>query len=309
LRHGYSYGDLAIWRASARILDTLMREIGGAKGSRRTPDLLMPFRNFPHRGSRTTGGPKRGTTRVAGRLASIKTLADYAAGAKRPRTRSRIKNRAKSSWSPTARPFAPFSPPAQTRSHATDGPSQRPPADPPEQRAPGPIAARTAPPLAEAYARSPPHWCAPERRASLASGPDTPHCAHASADPSAGSTRPVETITSVRDLPRPPRDKVRVLTNKPPGVDLDRSRRLVPATEAAGAAPAHHPSGCWISAGRAPRSRSDNLIISTTERHAALPYQGSGHWRPKMQSASMMRAMRARLCRKWLKASQSQNSA
>src|SRR6516225_2369865 len=37
----------------------------------------------------------------------------------------------------------------------------------------------------------------------------------------------------------------------------------------------HHPWGCWIFAGRAPRSRSDNLIISTTERHAALPYQGS----------------------------------
>src|SRR5262249_468025 len=33
----------------------------------------------------------------------------------------------------------------------------------------------------------------------------------------AQSTRPVETITPVRDLPRPPRDKVRVLTNKPRG--------------------------------------------------------------------------------------------
>ena len=58
------------------------------------------------------------------------------------------------------------------------------------------------------------------------------------------------------------------------------------------------PWGCWIFAGRARRSRSDNLVISTTEQQAALPYQGRGHWRPKMQSASMMRAMRARLCRK-----------
>jgi len=37
----------------------------------------------------------------------------------------------------------------------------------------------------------------------------------------------------------------------------------------------HHPWGCWIFAGRAPRSRSNNLVISTTEQHAALPYQGS----------------------------------
>src|SRR5262249_43222802 len=36
------------------------------------------------------------------------------------------------------------------------------------------------------------------------------------------------------------------------------------------------PWGCWIFAGRAARSRSDNLIISTTEQHAALPYQGDG---------------------------------
>src|SRR5262249_61345773 len=42
------------------------------------------------------------------------------------------------------------------------------------------------------------------------------------------------------------------------------------------------PWGCWIFAGRARRSRSDNLVISTTEQHAALPYQGSGHCRPKM---------------------------
>src|SRR6516162_10338201 len=42
----------------------------------------------------------------------------------------------------------------------------------------------------------------------------------------------------------------------------------------------HHPWGCWILAGRAARSRSNNLVISTTEPHAALPYQGSGHWRP-----------------------------
>src|SRR5262249_62327401 len=55
----------------------------------------------------------------------------------------------------------------------------------------------------------------------------------------------------------------------------------------------HHPWGCWIFAGHAARSRSNSLVISTTEQHAALPYQGSGHWRPKMQSASMMRAMRS----------------
>src|SRR5262249_1512524 len=30
----------------------------------------------------------------------------------------------------------------------------------------------------------------------------------------------------------------------------------------------------WIFAGRAARSRSNNLVISTTEQHAALPYQG-----------------------------------
>ena len=90
---------------------------------------------------------------------------------------------------------------------------------------------------------------------------------------------------------------------------LDRSRELTRAIEGPWPPQPHHPWGCWIFAGRAARSRSDNLVISTTEQQAALPYQGSGHWRPKMQSASMMRAMRARLCRKCLKAAQSPKGA
>ena len=92
---------------------------------------------------------------------------------------------------------------------------------------------------------------------------------------------------------RPGADR-HALDHKPPGVSsiarvssprADRARPM--ATQP------HHPWGCWIFAGRAARSRSNSLVISTTEQHAALPYQGSGHWRPKMQSASMMRAMRA----------------
>ena len=136
--------------------------------------------------------------------------------------------------------------------------------------------------------------CAPERRASLASGPDTPHCGHASADPSAGrggtkhKTRGNDhackgpTATAPRQGPRPDQQA-------PRGSISIRSRQLVQGPRPPEAAPAHHPSGCWISAGRAPRSRSDNLIISTTERHAALPYQGSARRRPA-----------SRLCRKWL---------
>ena len=82
---------------------------------------------------------------------------------------------------------------------------------------------------------------------------------------------------------RPPRRRSSRPRSQAPGVSsiarvssprADRARPM--ATQP------HHPWGCWIFAGRAAWSRSDNLVISTTEQHAALPYQGSGHWRPKM---------------------------
>jgi len=82
---------------------------------------------------------------------------------------------------------------------------------------------------------------------------------------------------------RPGADR-HALDHKPPGVSsiarvssprADRARPM--ATQP------HHPWGCWIFAGRAARSRSNSLVISTTEQHAALPYQGSGHWRPKVE--------------------------
>ena len=101
-------------------------------------------------------------------------------------------------------------------------------------------------------------------------------------------------------LSRPPRRRSSRPRSQAPRGILDCSRQLAASRSSP---PNGHPAPpsvgmCWIFAGRAPRSRSDNLIISTTQQHAALPYQGRGHWRPKMQSASMMRAMRARLCRK-----------
>src|SRR5262249_43379174 len=45
------------------------------------------------------------------------------------------------------------------------------------------------------------------------------------------------------------------------------------------------------------------LVISTTEQQAALPYQGSGHWRPKMRSASMMRAIRGQTVQEMIECS------
>src|SRR5262245_33190542 len=56
---------------------------------------------------------------------------------------------------------------------------------------------------------------------------------------------------------------------------LDASRSSPPNGH-----PAPPSVGCWIFAGRAARSRSNNLVISTTEQHAALPYQGSARRRP-----------------------------
>ena len=109
-------------------------------------------------------------------------------------------------------------------------------------------------------------------------------------------TKPTETTPNAEAVPARPGADRHALDHKPPGVP---SIARVSSTRADRARPMatqpHHPWGCWILAGRAARSRSNNLVISTTEQHAALPDQGSGHWRPKMQSASMMRAMRARL--------------
>src|SRR5215467_5251437 len=99
-------------------------------------------------------------------------------------------------------------------------------------------------------------------------------------------TKPTETEKSVRVLLPPPHRSAHALTTKPAPL----RRRLLASVHASDrdrqmATQPHHPWGCWIFAGRAARSRSNSLVISTTEQHAALPYQGSGHWRPKMQSA------------------------
>ena len=60
--------------------------------------------------------------------------------------------------------------------------------------------------------------------------------------------------------------------SKPPGVS---SIARVSSTRADRACPMathpHHPWGCWIFAGRAARSRSNNLVISTTEQRAHFP--------------------------------------
>src|SRR6516165_8761346 len=99
-------------------------------------------------------------------------------------------------------------------------------------------------------------------------------------------TKPTETTPHAEAVPARPGADRHALDHKPPGVS---SIARVSSTRADRARPMatqpHHPWGCWILAGRAARSRSNNLVISTTEQRAALPYQGSGHWRPKMQSA------------------------
>src|SRR5215831_11550964 len=75
---------------------------------------------------------------------------------------------------------------------------------------------------------------------------------------------------------RPPRRRSSRPRSQAPGVS---SIARVSSTRADRARPMatqpHFPWGCWIFAGRAARSRSNNLVISTTEQHAALPYQGS----------------------------------
>jgi len=84
------------------------------------------------------------------------------------------------------------------------------------------------------------------------------------------------TRRQVRLLPARPGADRHARDSKPPRgssiarVSSTRADRARPRP-----APARHPWGCWIFAGRAPRSRSDNLIVSMTEQRAALPYQGS----------------------------------
>src|SRR5262249_22943355 len=67
-------------------------------------------------------------------------------------------------------------------------------------------------------------------------------------------------------MPAPPRSSGASLHDR-----CDRNRSMPDH-----AAHPHHPWGCWIFARRAVRSRSNNLVISTTEQRAALPYQGRG---------------------------------
>jgi len=90
----------------------------------------------------------------------------------------------------------------------------------------------------------------------------------------------VEEVASAR----PPRRRSSRPRSQAPGGILDCSRQLAASRSSP---PNGHPAppsvGCWIFAGRAARSRSNSLVISTTEQHAALPYQGSGHWRPKVE--------------------------
>src|SRR6516164_861135 len=80
-----------------------------------------------HSPGRAIGLPRdRTSTRI---LQQVQSAHRLSFSAKAPRSAETAASRL------SARPFAPFSPPAQTRSHATDDASQRPPADPPEQRA------------------------------------------------------------------------------------------------------------------------------------------------------------------------------
>src|SRR5262249_55081405 len=82
-----------------------------------------------------------------------------------------------------------------------------------------------------------------------------------------------DAATATRQGPRP-------RSKDPPSISIAR----VSSTRADRARPMatqpHHPWGCWIFAGRATRSRSNNLVISTTEQRAALPYQGSARRQP-----------------------------
>ena len=83
--------------------------------------------------------------------------------------------------------------------------------------------------------------------------------------------------SGLRNLCRPPRRR-----SSRPAIEAPRGYpRLLASARRELIEPAqwppqpHHPWGCWILAGRAARSRSNNSVISTTEQHAALPYQGS----------------------------------
>src|SRR5262244_954144 len=102
--------------------------------------------------------------------------------------------------------------------------------------------------------------------------PSTPHPSHKNHgnDPERGSST------------RPPRRRSSRPRSQAPRGILDCSRQLdASRLSPPNGHPPHHSWGCWIFAGRAARSRSYNLIISTTEQHAAFPYQGSGHWRAR----------------------------
>src|SRR5262249_59782781 len=86
-------------------------------------------------------------------------------------------------------------------------------------------------------------------------------------------TKPTETTPNAEAVPARPGADRHALDHKPPGT-LDCSRQLdASRSSPPNGHPPHHPWGCWIFAGRAARSSSDNLIISTTEQQAALPYQ------------------------------------
>src|SRR6516165_1939013 len=96
-------------------------------------------------------------------------------------------------------------------------------------------------------------------------------------------TKPTETTPNAEAVPARPGADRHALDHKPPGYP-----RLLASARREPIEPAQWPprptirGGYWIFAGHARRSRSDNLVTLTTEQHAALPYQGSGHWRPKM---------------------------
>ena len=66
---------------------------------------------------------------------------------------------------------------------------------------------------------------------------------------------------------------------------LDRSRELTRAIEGPWPPQPHHPWGYWIFAGHARRSRSDNLVISTTEQQAIEIHLARSSDRPEGQSA------------------------
>jgi hypothetical protein len=102
---------------------------------------------------------------------------------------------------------------------------------------------------------------------------------HRDAPPSV--TKPTENARSAEPVLSRRPERVHAREMKPPGYPrLPASARREPIE------PAQWPPSPTIrrdagfSLERAARSRSDNLVISTTEQHAALPYQGSGHWRP-----------------------------